>query len=275
MRGEFNGLKTKILREQPCAFYVHCFAHQLQLALDVEAKKNIDVASFFTTANSLVNIVGASCKRRDALRVQYQDELVKAFDEGCLITGRGLNQDTTLKCAGITNTLSQALQKKDQDIVNAMGLVQTCKENLQLMRNNEFDELVDQASPFCNKHHIMVPNMDKEYVIPWRSWLNVQIKINNHHYRVKLFLHIIDGQLAELNDCFNEVNIELLTFATASVERAFSAMNIIKNPLRNRMGDQWLNDSLVVYIERDVFACIDNEAIMQRFQNMKTCRGQL
>ncbi|XP_016647142.1 PREDICTED: uncharacterized protein LOC103323272 [Prunus mume] len=37
----------------------------------------------------------------------------------------------------------------------------------------------------------------------------------------------------------------VLPVATASVERAFSAMNIIKNPLRNRMGDQWLNDSLI------------------------------
>ncbi|KAM2968407.1 hypothetical protein FF1_028557 [Malus domestica] len=47
MRGELNGLKTKILREQPCAYYVHCFAHQLQLALVAVAKKNIDIASFF------------------------------------------------------------------------------------------------------------------------------------------------------------------------------------------------------------------------------------
>ena len=52
-------------------------------------------------------------------------------------------------------------------------------------------------------------------------------------------------------------------------------MNIIKNLLHNRMRDQWLNDSLVVYIKRDVFTYIDNEAIMQRFKNMKTRRGQL
>ncbi|XP_021828767.1 zinc finger MYM-type protein 1-like [Prunus avium] len=102
MRGEFNGLKTKILRKQPCAFYVHCFAHQLQLALVAVAKKNIDVNSFFTTANSLINVVGASCKRRDALRAQYQEELVKAFENDCLITGRGLNQETSLKRAGNT-----------------------------------------------------------------------------------------------------------------------------------------------------------------------------
>ena len=29
MRGEFYGLKTLILKENPYAYYVHCFAHQL------------------------------------------------------------------------------------------------------------------------------------------------------------------------------------------------------------------------------------------------------
>ncbi|XP_042426243.1 uncharacterized protein LOC122014124 [Zingiber officinale] len=40
----------------------------------------------------------------------------------------------------------------------------------------------------------------------------------------------------------------VLPVATASVERVFSAMKIIKTDLRNRMGDEWMNDSLVVYI---------------------------
>ena len=66
-----------------------------------------------------------------------------------------------------------------------------------------------------------------------------------------------------------------LPIATASVERSFSAMKYIKSNLRNRMGDQWMNDCLVTYIESDVFDTVDNEAIMQRFQNMKTRRGQL
>ena len=29
MQGEFNGLKTLIWRENECAFYIHCFSHQL------------------------------------------------------------------------------------------------------------------------------------------------------------------------------------------------------------------------------------------------------
>ncbi|KAH6770364.1 hypothetical protein C2S52_015167 [Perilla frutescens var. hirtella] len=65
------------------------------------------------------------------------------------------------------------------------------------------------------------------------------------------------------------------TVATASVERAFSAMKIVKTDLRNRMGDEWLNDSLVVYIEKEIFSTIDNEQILQRFQSIDTRRYQL
>ena len=62
----------------------------------------------------------------------------------------------------------------------------------------------------------------------------------------------------------------LLPVATAGVERSFSAMNIVKTQLRNRIGDKWLNDLLVTYIERDVFLTVKSEDIIQRFQNMKS-----
>ena len=67
----------------------------------------------------------------------------------------------------------------------------------------------------------------------------------------------------------------VLPVATATVERVFSAMNVVKNRLRNRMEDQWMNDTLIVYIEKEVFNSIDNETIMNRFQIMRTRRGQL
>ncbi|KAK9278524.1 hypothetical protein L1049_028092 [Liquidambar formosana] len=41
-----------------------------------------------------------------------------------------------IKVLGITNELSQALQKKDQEVVNAMGLVKGAKELLQIMRDD-------------------------------------------------------------------------------------------------------------------------------------------
>nr|XP_028957601.1 zinc finger MYM-type protein 1-like [Malus domestica] len=73
MKGELNGLKTKILNKYPQAFYIHCFAHQLQLALVFVAKENEDVANFFIDASSLVNLIGSSCKHRDAFRKKQKE----------------------------------------------------------------------------------------------------------------------------------------------------------------------------------------------------------
>ncbi|ESR60034.1 hypothetical protein CICLE_v10017601mg [Citrus x clementina] len=431
MQGEFNGLKTIILRENECAYYIHCFAHQLQLALIVVAKNHIQIESFFAIIANVVNVVGASSKRCDALREKHAEEVVKALNLGDLSSGQGLNQETTLKrCGdtrwgshyntllsiinmfsavisvlemiiddgpksgqigeaknllelmlsfnfvfclhlmrnilGATDELSQALQRKDQDIVNAMNLVRLCKLQLQTMRQSGWNSLIDEVTFFCAKHDIDVPNMDDMFVDRGRSRRKAQEITNLHRYRVELYYAVLDMQLQELNSRFNETNTELLLclaclslndlfsafnkqkllrlaqlypnefstidimaleiqldtyildmrtsgefselkdigdlakrmvetkrhnvyplvyllitlaltlpVATASVERAFSAMNILKNRLRNRMGEQWMNDSLVVYIEKDLFNNIDNEVVMQRYQCMKTRKGQL
>ncbi|CAK8576116.1 unnamed protein product [Lathyrus sativus] len=67
----------------------------------------------------------------------------------------------------------------------------------------------------------------------------------------------------------------LLHVATSTVERSFSAMNFMKNQLRNRMSYEFLNDCLITYIESDIFDSVENEKILQHFQNMKTHREQL
>lgn len=61
--------------------------------------------------------------------------------------------------------------------------------------------------------------------------------------------------------------------ATASVERVFSTMNLVKTKLKNSMGNQVLNDCLVTFIERDIFLNISNDAVMERFYAMKKRRS--
>uniref|UniRef100_A0A2N9IB86 TTF-type domain-containing protein n=1 Tax=Fagus sylvatica TaxID=28930 RepID=A0A2N9IB86_FAGSY len=68
MQGQFNGLKTLIMKENESAYYVHCFAHQLQLALVAVAKNNNKIATFFNFVANVVNIAGGSCKRLDLLK---------------------------------------------------------------------------------------------------------------------------------------------------------------------------------------------------------------
>ena len=64
----------------------------------------------------------------------------------------------------------------------------------------------------------------------------------------------------------------ILPVTTALAERTFSAMNVVRNMLCNRMRDRWMNNCLVTYIEKDVFTELDNEDIIDKFQKIKTRR---
>jgi hypothetical protein len=57
-----------------------------------------------------------------------------------------------------------------------------------------------------------------------------------------------------------------LSVAIASVERVFSTMNYVKNKQRNKMGDEYLNNCLVIFIERELFSQVKDEDIIDLFQ---------
>ncbi|XP_057538102.1 uncharacterized protein LOC130815630 [Amaranthus tricolor] len=61
----------------------------------------------------------------------------------------------------------------------------------------------------------------------------------------------------------------ILPISTATVERVFSAMKLIKTKLRNKISDKFLNDAAVTYFQYNLFHILSNEDIMRRFQNMK------
>ncbi|XP_039146895.1 uncharacterized protein LOC120284168 [Dioscorea cayenensis subsp. rotundata] len=267
---------------------------------------------------------------------------------------------------GITNELSLALQQKNQNVVQAMCLIEAVKARLQDLRETGCEAFLEEVSSFCGRNSIPVPNMEENMRIRGRSRREGQVITHCHHYRVEILCEVIDLIAQEMQNRFPETSTELLlllscfdprdsffkfniqkllrlaelypedftmaermkledqlaTFIydvrhdanfinvgdlggfgrkmvetgksiifpliyrlielalvllvmTASVERVFSAMNIVKTDLRNKMGDGLMNDSLVVYIEREIFATIDNEAILQRFQKMQTRRMKL
>ena len=92
MRGEFNGVQKLIRDENPYAFYVHCFAHQLQLVVVSVSTSSADIADFFNYVPLIVNSVGASCMRK----AKHHDVLLKKIENGEIMTGRGLNQESSL-----------------------------------------------------------------------------------------------------------------------------------------------------------------------------------
>ncbi|XP_074364249.1 uncharacterized protein LOC141720075 [Apium graveolens] len=102
MNRHISGLKSLIQAENASAFYVHCFAHQLQLTLVAVSKKHDKICSFFDHLASLVNFVGASCKRKELVVVKQIEKLAEEISQGNRMTGKGLNQEAVLKRPGDT-----------------------------------------------------------------------------------------------------------------------------------------------------------------------------
>ncbi|XP_076928996.1 uncharacterized protein LOC143593164 [Bidens hawaiensis] len=245
---EFSGLKALILKENPSAYYVHCFAHQLQLVVVALATKHHEIFKFFKEVSNLVNVVVASCKRIDLIRESQRERLGLNPE---VETGSGKNQELSL-----------------EDITS-----------------------------FCDKYDIEVVDMKAEYVDP--KYRRRKTDITNHdHYVVNNFNMVLNLQIQELGNRFNELVYELghyianvkedkrfdnlngvgdlakmmvktrlhidyllvyrliklsLVFpvATANIERCFSSMKIVKTDSHNRMSDEYVNDSCICYIERE------------------------
>lgn len=430
MRGEFHGLQRRVLDENPYAFYIHCFAHQLQLVVVSVAKCCSPVSDFFNYTPMIVNTVNGSCKRHDQLAQEHHDNLVSSLETGEIFSGRGKNQATNLarpgdtrwgshhktlcrlqhmwkavlevlenicednpttkttatgllkqmesfefvlimhlmiRLLGKTNDLSQCLQKKDQNIIRAIGLIGTTLQKINHIRQHGWQELFEETKTFCLKYNIIVPDMSDTTTTRGRSrGRGGQLITYQHHFNNEIFNVVHDQLIVELNNRFAERSTQLLrciacldprnsfanfdedklielarmyaadfspydcivlkdqleTFiadvradphflscsdlgnlamkmvqsdrhtvfplvyqlnelalilpvATATVERAFSAMNIIKTELRNKMADEWLNHRVVCYIERDIFASIDNDKILTHFQELRTRKMKL
>jgi len=74
-----------------------------------------------------------------------------------------------IRLLGITNDLSQCLQRKDQNIVRAVGLVGITLHKINDVRQHGWDELFEEVTEFCAIHHIIVPNMEENVTVRGRS----------------------------------------------------------------------------------------------------------
>ena len=66
-----------------------------------------------------------------------------------------------------------------------------------------------------------------------------------------------------------------LPVSTASAERAFSSLKIIKTRLRNKMEDGFLANSLVVHIEGEIGDNYSHEDIIDEFKGIKDRKADL
>jgi hypothetical protein len=101
----------------------------------------------------------------------------------------------------ITEQLGQALQRKSQDIVNAIRLVQTTKTLLEKMRSDDgWKTFICKSVEFCVGHEIDIPDMEETYILRGGRARHQSNRFNiDHYFRVEVFWATLDTQLAELN----------------------------------------------------------------------------
>ncbi|KAI9160865.1 hypothetical protein LWI28_012255 [Acer negundo] len=66
-----------------------------------------------------------------------------------------------------------------------------------------------------------------------------------------------------------------LPISIATAERAFSAMKLVKTPLRNKMDGNFLTNCMVIYIEREIADIIDLDSIIDEFDYVKPRKTKL
>ncbi|CAN1830389.1 Zinc finger MYM-type protein 1 [Linum perenne] len=92
-----------------------------------------------------------------------------------------------IEVLAITNALSIALQNKDQDIVNAIHLVNVSKRRLQELRDSGWDTLFQETIKFCIEESIEVPNSNGIYVRRGKSKRIRERVTCLHHFLLRYF----------------------------------------------------------------------------------------
>ena len=91
MQGMWNGIQALILNDGSYAYYIHCFAHRIQLALVKVSKQVVPISGFFLKLILVIKTVNASCKRNEQLKVVNANEISCLIDLEELEVGNGYN----------------------------------------------------------------------------------------------------------------------------------------------------------------------------------------
>ncbi|GAV89226.1 LOW QUALITY PROTEIN: Dimer_Tnp_hAT domain-containing protein, partial [Cephalotus follicularis] len=227
-------------------------------------------------------------------------EVARMIDTGELETG-GANQIGTLQGAGDTrwsshlNSITSLMRMFHATDIFVVAIDSQLQE-----LNSRFDEnmveLLILSSALDPKDSFKSFGVDKIcslvskfYPEDFTEQEQIRLPYELQHYAVDIFQHPNFGSIFTLSELFQRLAetgkaviyplvdrlihlVLTLPVSTTTTERAFSAMNIIKNKLRSKMEDDYLRSSLVFYIEREIAEKITTYAIIDDFCTIKERR---
>jgi hypothetical protein len=121
------------------------------------------------------------------------------------------NMKMMLQILHITNETSLLLQRKDQNVFQAMSLVVDVRTQLINLRSEGWEPLFEEVKAYCLGHDIPISNMSDSLPRHDRSRKGRRNNITQeYYYRIGIFYASIDSITTKLDHLFNELSSELL-----------------------------------------------------------------
>lgn len=95
-------MQSLFIKDYPYNYYIHCFAHVLQLTLVAASREVFIVHDLFSHLTHFINVVYSSSKRHDEFQNAIFEEISHLLEIGELNDGKGQNHISTLKRIGDT-----------------------------------------------------------------------------------------------------------------------------------------------------------------------------
>ncbi|KAI5322728.1 hypothetical protein L3X38_031800 [Prunus dulcis] len=156
-------------------------------ALVAASKDVAPIRLFFSTLNSIINLITASPKRHGELQSTQEIDIAHMVDTG----ERETVVETLIKDEASNSIRGEATafnQMKLSMFPISSRETSVPKEALKKLRLEGWDTFFEEVESFCKKHDIDMPDMNAPYKVGTRRSCQQRDDITiEHHYQVDLF----------------------------------------------------------------------------------------
>uniref|UniRef100_A0A669BDB9 TTF-type domain-containing protein n=1 Tax=Oreochromis niloticus TaxID=8128 RepID=A0A669BDB9_ORENI len=259
MSGSHSGVHARIKEVAKYAFYIHCSAtkwltvqqemfhgvpRELQRLSDTRwSSRHIACRNIMDRLPAILCVLEEISSENNAQRAVEAKGILVQMDlnfVGCLALFRKVLNDS--------NMLSEMLQSKTVDLSKAINLVESLKETIVYYPTESFfDDLWTDILETCEKSGISTQHIPKRSIQKARKLHDSLVTSTlGHSYHSPTICESYNDVFFEL---FRLCKIAVvLPVSSASCERTFSALRIIKNYLRSTMTEERLSNLSILSI---------------------------
>ncbi|XP_052310914.1 uncharacterized protein LOC112327991 [Populus trichocarpa] len=275
MRGAWNGLQALFLRD--------CLMHIMYIAL-------------LTDYNCLIDMYGATITVLESMVQEGSSNSIRGEAGGCLIQ-KSLDILNAMDLVSTTKALLQTLRDAIFDLLLANVQFVCTKYKIDIPHMNALYKKATGRS--CQQQGSVTVYQHYHYDI-FNSTIDFQLEELNSRFSDGTVELLVLSSALEPKDNFKSFKVDAiyklaekfypedfneqemlirlvltLPVSTATTERTFLAMKHVKTVLRNKIEEEFLADSMMIYIERELVEDIDSDSIIDEFYSTKHRRVQL